>query len=394
MNNKSNKQKAIILLLDGWSLTSKTFNCFFHKNIDSFFRSLLANFRSLPIAKNRELEPQKTFFAGKEIFNHRRLIQDIQAPNVFWQNPKVNQAVLSLKRSGGRLWFLKDEPDQFFDQLFDQPQLHGHSKIGVYYQKETSSILRSSNHQSDLLITTLSNRQRFQLKPEDILIYFCDFAEINQFRLILNRQRYRPLRSMVLTDNEEQNLLDIIVENKLSPNFSTVLLENNFAVSDVIIDPAQRFEIDQNADLTFVYLPFDYFDFDLPSSILRHRRDHLIQTIESLLHQNTHTHKIMVTSRFGDPQNQSGDFELLPFIIIDHKLDQNQKISSPIENHLSFGRTIADIAPTILDLFAVEKPAEMSGCSLLGTLYPEHYLGDHARISMRLPSPTPRSMFE
>lgn len=391
MNNQSNKQKAIILLLDGWSLTSKTFNCFFHKNNDQFFRLLFSNFRSLPIAKNYEFEPQKTFFAGKEIFNRRRLIQDIQAPNVFWRNPKINQAVLSLKRSGGRLWFLKDEPDQSFDQLFDQPQLHGHSKIGIYYQKEVSPFFRSVNHQSDLLITTPPNRQ-LELKPEDILIYYCDFLEINQFHSILKRQRHRPLRSIVLTDNEERNLLEVIAENKLWPNLSTILLENNFAVSDAIIDPVKQLDIDLNADFILVYLPLDYFDFDLPMPILRHRREHLVQTIENLLHQNTH--KVMVASRFGDPQNQSGNFELLPFIILDHKLDQNQKISSVIENHLCFGHTLADIAPTILDLFAVKKPAEMSGQSFLRTLYPENYLGDHGHLSMRLPSPTPRSMFD
>lgn len=392
MNNKSNKQKAIILLLDGWSLTSKTFNCFFHKNSDPFFRSLLSNFRSLPIAKNSQSEPQKTFFAGKEIFNRRRLIQDIQAPNVFWQNPKVSQAAQALKRSGGRLWFLKDEPDQYFNHLLDQPQLHSHSRIGVYYQKESSPFFQTSNQPNDLLIATTSNQRQFQLEPEDILIYFCDLAEIDQFSSILKRQRHRPLRSIVLTDNEEQNLLEIIAENKLWPNLFTILSENNLTVSDVIIDPAQKLQIGQNADLIFVYLPFDYFDFDLPTRILRHRRNHLVQTIENLLHQ--YTHKVIITSRFGDCQNQSGNFELLPFIIIDHQSAQDQRVASPIESYLSFGHTIADIAPTILDLFAVKKPAEMSGSSLLRTLYPENYLGDHVYISMRAPSPTPRSMFE
>lgn len=392
LNKKPNKQKALLMLLDGWSLSPQNLNCFFHKNSDPFFRSLLTNFRSLPIAKKPEHHPQKTFFAGSDIFHQRRLAQDVQTPKNFWQNSKLIQASDSLKRSGGRLWFLNYDPSEHFFNLIQEARNNGISKVGVYLSHLPENSLNWQRTVPDLVTTTMVDHHQFKIQPEDVLVYFCDLADINQYHYIINRQPHSPLRSYVLTDESESGLIDAIFENKSGQNLQNILTDRGFSVSHHSIDPSKNILLNRQSDIAFVHLPDDFFDFDLPTRFLNRRRQHLITTLQNLLHETAY--HIILTSRFGNPKKQSDNFELLPFIIIDSPLEHSNIINSPIEQYFKTRHSLADVAPTILELLGIKQPVEMTGRSMLKNLYPEHYIGDHTLISMRHPTPTPKSMFE
>ena len=236
------------------------------------------------------------------------------------------------------------------------------------------------------------DHRQFKIQPEDVLIYFCDLADINQYNYILNRQPHSPLRSYVLTDESASGLIDPIFENISGQDFQKVLTDRGFLVSHHNIDPSKNFLLDRQSDVALVNLPADYFDFELPTRFLNRRRQYLVSTMQNLLHESAY--HIILTSRFGNPKKQSDNFELLPFIIIDSRLEHLQLIHSPIEQYLATRHTLADVAPTILELLGIQQPKEMTGRSMLKNLYPEHHIGDHAKISMRHPTPTPRSLFE
>jgi len=367
-------------------------NCFFHKNSDPFFSSLLTNFRSLPVAKKTEHHPQKTFFSGSDIFHQKRLIQDIRQPENFWGNQKIIQASDSLKRSGGRLWFLNYDPDEHFFNILQEARSNGISKVGVYLSHVPENSLKWQRTVPDLVTTTMIDHRQFKIQPEDILVYFCDLADINQYHYIVSHQPHSPLRSYVLTDEAENGLIDAIFKNKPGQNLQNVLSDRGFSTSHHSIDPAKNLAFNRQSDVVFVHLPADYFDFDLPTRFLNHRRQYLVSTLQNLLHETAY--RIVLTSRFGNPKKQSDNFELLPFIIIDSPSGQSNIIHSPVEQYLATGHTLADVAPTILELLGIKQPTEMTGRSMLKNLYPEKYIGDHALISMRRPTPTPRSMFE
>lgn len=392
LNKKLNKQKVLLMLLDGWSLSPQNLNCFFHKNSDPFFRSLLTNFRSLPIAKKAEHHPQKTFFSGSDIFHQKRLVQDVQTPKNFWQNHKILQVSDSLKRSGGRLWFLNNDPDEHFFNLIQEARNNGISKVGVYLSDLSENSLNWQRTVPDLVTTTMVDHRQFKIQPEDVLVYFCDLADINQYHYIVSHQQHSPLRSYVLTDESESGLIDVVFENQFRQDLQKILIDHDFSISHHSIDPTNNILLNHQSDIVFVHLPVDFFDFDLPTRFLNHRRQYLVTTLQNLLHESAY--HIILTSRFGNPKKQSGNFELLPFIILDSPSQHSNMINSPIEQYLATGHTLADVTPTIFELLGIKQPIEMTGHSMLKKLYPEHHIGDHALISMRRPTPTPRSMFE
>lgn len=384
MNTKEG-QKLVILLLDGWSLLPSRSDFIFHPN-NHFFRNLYQQNRSKPIAKNPQHHIEKTFLSGNQVLHPKLLIRDLVQKSQFWSNPQVTRITDSVKRSGGRLWFLVSDVDDRIKQIIHRSREVGLNKLGLFSTRELPIDLHRRQLIADILLTSAETPQSFKIQPEDGVIYFTDLLETAQFKKYLNQQKYQPLRQLALTDENNLSFDEPIISQKIV-DFRQIIQDAGHNLYQSNCHQSLS-NIPQEADCIILSLNEDHFSPSLDFQTLHQRRENLVNLIEKLILANKF--KIIITSRWGFDKN-SPKLELLPFIFYDDEFSR-QTTKSPIEQYLTNDYDLSNIGPTILEYLSIEKPSEMTAGSMLKSLFPEHYIGNHQHISIRQPAASWRSL--
>lgn len=384
--DKKEGKKLAILLFDGWSLLPRRSSFIFHLD-NNFFNDLYAQNRSLAIAKDPDHQIEKTFFSGNQIPLNKQLIRDLGQKSQFWQNPQITKMTDSIRRSGGRLWFLATDVDDCLKQIIQDSRQNAINKVGLFSAEEPTIDRRPHRLTADVLLASANRPQNFKIQPEDGVIYWTDISRTAQFKKYLNRQKYQPLRQLTLTDENNASFDDTIINNR-STDFRQIITNAGHNLYQSNCSQSLS-DIPLEANCIILALDENYFSVNLDFPIIHQRREKLIDLIEQLISAKQFT--IIITSRWGLDKN-SPSIELLPFIFYDDQFSR-QTTKSPIEEYLASDYDLSNIGPTILDYLDIEKPPEMTAKSMLKSLYPERYVGNHQYIGFRRPAISSRSLF-